>query len=128
MRNGKAHSPVILIVDDDAQIRALLRHFLAGEGYAVYESASVSATEEFLKKTEVHLVILDVFIPEEDGLEFIRESRRMERKFKILAMSGYAAPFLRIAAQFGANAVIAKPFNREELLLSVKNLLLRDEL
>lgn len=128
MRNGNAPTPVILIVDDDAQIRALLRHFLAGKGYAVYESASVSAAEEFLKKTEVHLVILDVFIPEEDGLEFIRESRRVEQKFKILAMSGYAAPFLRIAAQFGANAVIAKPFNQEELLSSVKNLLFRDEL
>lgn len=128
MPNANVPAPVILVVDDDAQIRALLRRFLAGNGYAVYESASVSGAQELLRKTEVDLVILDVFIPEEDGLEFIRESRRLKHKYKILAMSGYAAPFLRIAAQFGANAVIAKPFNQEQLLSSVKDLLPPGEL
>src|SRR5579863_576825 len=106
MRNGKVSTPVILVVDDDAQIRALLRHFFAGEGSCVHEAASVAGAREFLLQAEVHLVILDVFIPEQDGLELIRESRRMEHKFKILAMSGYAEQFLRIAAQLGADAVI----------------------
>jgi CheY-like chemotaxis protein len=65
-------------------------------------------------------------MPGEDGLEIIQAMRGKERRPKIIAMSGHAEPFLRIAAQLGADAVLSKPFTSQDLLLTIRHLLMPD--
>lgn len=117
---------VILIVDDDAQVRKLMRLFLTRESWEAHEAASVAAAMDFLQQTEVHLLILDLFMSDRDGFELLQELRRAQHKFKILATSGYGEPFLRMAVRAGADATISKPFSREEFVASVRRLLLYD--
>jgi CheY-like chemotaxis protein len=116
-------SPVILVVDDDAQVRWLVRHFLNRESWDVHEAANAAAAMEFLQQTDVDLLILDLFMPEQDGFEFLRKVRLTEHKFKILAISGYGEPYLQMAAHAGADAVMMKPFSREEFVDGVTKLL-----
>jgi len=126
MPDGPPGPVVVLVVDDDTQVRKLMHHFLTGERWVAHEAASVAAAMEFLQHTDVHLLILDLFMSEQDGFEFLREVRRTERKFKILAISGYGEPYLQIAARSGADAVLKKPFSRQQFVNHVRNLLLRD--
>lgn len=126
MPDGPPGPVVILVVDDDAQVRKLMRHFLTRERWVAHEAASVAAAMEFLQQTDVHLLILDLFMSEQDGFEFLREVRRTEHKFKILAISGYGEPYLQMAARSGADAVLKKPFSRQQFVDHVRNLLLHD--
>jgi DNA-binding response OmpR family regulator len=122
--DGLPGAPFILLVDDDDQVRSLMHQFLARDGYDVGEAATVPRAQDLLREIEVHLVIVDLFMPGQDGFEFLRKLRGVERTFKILAISGYGEPYLGIARAMGADAVITKPFSREELLAEVKGLLL----
>ena len=114
---------VILVVDDDAQVRRLMHDFLTRDGCDAHEVASVVAAMDFLQQTDVHLLILDLFMSDQDGFEFLRELRRTDHKFKILAISGYGEPFLRMALRAGADAVMKKPFGRQQLLDNIRSLL-----
>ena len=126
MVEGPLEAPLILVVDDDFQVLKLMRHFLSAAGYEVHVAPSAKAATTFLREADVQVVIVDLFMPGEDGLEIIQALRGNGRRPKIMAMSGHAEPFLRIAAQLGADAVLSKPFTQEELLLKIRKLLMPD--
>ena len=114
----------ILIVDDEAPIRQLLTDYLGDLGYETVEACNGLDALHQLKTADPGLIILDLVMPEQEGIETIREIRMTHKDLKIIAVSGaFAGQFLRTAELLGANAVLPKPLNLKELKRLVEELL-----
>ena len=116
--------PAILIVDDDAAVRESLVLTLNALGY---QPTAVSSGKDALPRLAgVDLLITDLLMAEQDGLELIQAALLVAPKIKIIAVSGggRGAPgtYLRIARHFGAHATLEKPFSRDELAFTIKSL------
>lgn len=109
----------ILVIDDDETIRSILRLYLEGAGYTVLSATDGKAGMRLFHGHSVDLVILDIFMPEKDGIETIQEIREAGN-CKVLAISGgsptMGMDFLHHAKAFGANDILVKPFSEGELL------------
>ena len=118
---------LILVVDDDAAVRDSIATILALDGHEVIEAADGRAGEAEIRRRVPDLVILDIFMPERDGLETIRSIRRTHPGLKILAISGTAGGQLEraltFAHEFGADAELHKPFSPDVLRTMVRSLL-----
>lgn len=117
----------ILVIDDDADVRSVIRRSLESDGHDVVEAADGKAGMKLFRDHPADLVVTDLFMPEQEGLETIRELRRSFEDPKILVVTG-AAPggafdFRAHATLLGAGATLTKPFTREELLSAVHALL-----
>lgn len=117
----------VLVVDDDPSIRALIRLYLEGAGYAVVEAGDGRRGMRTLSDAPVDLVILDIFMPEMDGLEVLQEMREHCQSCKVMAISGGSAKvgmdLLGHATIFGADAVLEKPFSEATLITRVSDLI-----
>jgi len=117
----------ILIIDDDPQVNNLLQDVLEFEGYQVITAQRAAEGLHQLETTKVDLVITDVLMPDKEGLETIRELRQLYPQTKILAISGGLTQggvnVLDIAKRLGANQVLPKPFDVQDLINSVRMLL-----
>jgi len=117
----------ILLVDDDDALRRMLQLVLTRVGHEVEAVADGSMAWEKFTSWPADIVIMDLIMPEKEGLETIRQFRRNGAKTKILAISGGgrmdARELLVIAKQFGADMALAKPFTHEELLTALNSLL-----
>ncbi|MBW1670703.1 MAG: response regulator [Deltaproteobacteria bacterium] len=117
----------ILVVEDDNQIRNMLRIALERKGYDVIEAENGVKAMSLQRKTPADLVITDIIMPEKDGIDTMKELKAEFPKVKIIAMSGgkRGGPenYLRLAEMFNADKTIAKPFHLEEVLTDVKELL-----
>ena len=119
----------ILIIEDDAAVRQLLRLCLEEAGYDVKEATTGrDGTREF-RKGPIDLVITDIFMPNCDGLDVIRRLRRLHPSLKILAISGGSGTmdYLREATSLGATRVLYKPFVMPTLLRTVGDLLAAED-
>jgi DNA-binding response OmpR family regulator len=117
----------ILIVDDDHMIREMCREVLDGEGYTVLDANNGRLATEILEKNDdIELVITDIVMPEKDGIQFIGELRRHSSEIKIIAISGggkiNADQYLDMARKLGADLILEKPFNIDELLKAIKQI------
>lgn len=117
----------ILVVDDQKGIRDILRKVLAEIGHDVAEAEDGAAALALFRERPFNLVITDIIMPEKEGIEIIATMRREQPNIKILAMSGggraRAMDFLAVAGKAGADAVLEKPFRKNELLDRVAELL-----
>jgi len=117
----------ILIVEDDSSARAVLRETLELAGYVVREAGDGDEALRELADSVADLAIIDLFMPRKEGLETIREARGKFPDLKIIAISGGGnrgqLEYLPIAERFGANRVLAKPFEQAALLGTVEELL-----
>lgn len=117
----------VLVVDDDPSIRALIRLYLEGAGYAVIEAADGRRAMQALAGQAVDLVVLDIFMPEMDGLEVLQVLRNECQACKVMAISGGSAKIgmdlLGHATIFGADAVLEKPFGPATLLEKAASLI-----
>jgi two-component system cell cycle sensor histidine kinase/response regulator CckA len=113
----------ILVVDDDPTIRLLLQDILTGAGYQVIAAPDGKQAIELIKRQWVDLVITDLFMPEREGLETIRDLLVSRPSLPIIAISGQGHEFLSVARLLGARATVAKPFLSEELLKTVAGVL-----
>ena len=116
----------ILIIDDDDNLRAVLRRVLETEGYQV--SAACDGQEALqLFERSVDLVITDMLMPQMGGLETIDALRQRAAGVPIIGMSGGGQirpeEYLNVAAALGANRTLSKPFARAALLETVSELL-----
>jgi CheY-like chemotaxis protein len=114
----------ILVVDDDVNVRLVLRTVLEECGYDVLEAADGNAAFEHVQRYRTDLVITDLIMPGAEGLETIRKLIAFAPGLKIVAMSG--APervFLRMATLFGAAKTLSKPFNCDAVVRLVRGLL-----
>jgi len=118
----------ILVVDDVQQITASLRRTLSAAGHEVTVANTVDDALAAMSQGPHDLVITDLFIPDRDGLEFIKEVRARYPSVKILAISGGvgrfpADPYLKMSEFSGAQRTLTKPFEQAVLLKSVSELL-----
>lgn len=113
----------ILVVDDEEDIRDVARLLLESAGYAVACAEDGRAALREMQQGEFDLLITDMLMPEMDGVELINEVRRRNPEQRVVAMSGGGhAPkesYLQIAHLCGAQVLLPKPFNREQLLRAV---------
>lgn len=118
----------ILIIDDDDTFRTMLREMLEQEGYAVAEAPDGKQGCRYCQATEVDLVMVDIVMPEKEGIETITDLIKEFPNMKIIAMSGGGSygklgNYLKMAEMLGAQKSLAKPFKKEELIAVVKELL-----
>jgi CheY-like chemotaxis protein len=113
----------ILVAEDDPQMRRLVRVMLEEAGYRVLEAANGEQATAILAHGGVELMLVDILMPQKDGLETIGLARKNYRDVKTIAMSGAREDYLQVARLLGANAVIGKPFTREFLVETVRGLL-----
>jgi DNA-binding response OmpR family regulator len=119
--------PRILIIEDEPQYQELLRRFLQDAGHQT-ETASdgVIGLASYNVET-IDIVITDIVMPNQDGLGVIRELRRRNPAVKIIAITGgsrnlRSGDLLHVAGLIGANDTLIKPFEKAELLESVRNI------
>ena len=116
----------ILVIDDDALLRRVIRVALEAAGYEVIEAGDGTAALRVYREQGADLLLVDLFIPEPDGLEVIRTVRAEVPGAKIIAMSGGGSlklDLLAAAAAFGASRTLWKPFVPDVLLAAVRELL-----
>src|SRR5687767_6983709 len=104
--------PLLLLVDDDAQIRQLLSEVGAREGFDVLEAADGSAALEMLSRRHMDLVLLDLHMPRVNGLQVLRGARASGSSSHIALMSGAASVEDAVAAiKLGASEYFSKPLD-----------------
>lgn len=117
----------ILVIDDDKQIRDLMRKVLEGAGHTVVDAPNGRMGMQLWRVNRSDLIITDILMPEQDGLELIRELRRDAPEAKIIALSGGGQKLhldtLDLARKFGAVGTLNKPFGITELLDIVQSTL-----
>jgi two-component system, OmpR family, phosphate regulon response regulator OmpR len=119
------NAPHILVVDDDSRIRDLLARYLQDNGFRVSTAVDAASARATMRSLSFDLLILDVMMPHESGLEFAR-SLRTESRVPILMLTARAEPEQRIEGlEAGVEDYLAKPFEPRELLLRVSNVLRR---
>jgi DNA-binding response OmpR family regulator len=116
----------VLIVEDDQALCSVLQQTLENVGHAVTIAESGRTAIRLLRKDPFDLVLTDLVLPDQDGIEIIMMLRKERPAMPILAMSGRlsnAPLYLAIAQKLGAKQTLSKPFTREQLLAAVTELL-----
>jgi len=111
----------IVLIDDDEQLRRLFQVALEGAGYRVLTAEDGKHGLRLLEHQEADLIVVEIFMPEMDGLELIPRLRKTRPATKIIAISGGSdkGDCLDMAKHLGANATLKKPFSLQELLHAV---------
>jgi CheY-like chemotaxis protein len=124
--------PGILIVEDDKELREMLRVTLLRNKYIVIEATDGKDAISHFKPSIIDLVITDLIMPEEDGLKVIMKLRELKPELKMIAISGggKAGPgsYLKLAKALGADAVFSKPFSINDLIAKIEELLTNEQL
>jgi two-component system phosphate regulon response regulator OmpR len=116
----------ILVVDDDARIRDLLRRYLAQEGFDVVVAEDGRALTRILLRETVDLIVLDLMLPGEDGLSICRRLRSALDRTPIIMLTAKGEDVDRIVGlEVGADDYLGKPFNPRELLARIHAVLRR---
>jgi two-component system KDP operon response regulator KdpE len=118
--------PVIVVIEDDAKFRRLLRTSLRAQGYDVHEADQAKSGLVLAANRKPDLIILDLGLPDLDGSDVIAQIRKWWSDRPILVLSGRGAPEEKIAAlEAGADDYIVKPISLEEMLARVRAALRR---
>jgi two-component system phosphate regulon response regulator OmpR len=117
--------PHLLVVDDDARLRELLRRYLTEQGFRVTTAGDAGEARARLASLAFDLLVLDVMMPGESGLD-LTKSLRAASRIPILMLTAMAEPGDRInGLEHGADDYLAKPFEPRELVLRIRNILQR---
>lgn len=117
----------ILVVDDDAEIRDTLKKFLGRVGYDVEVAGDGKIANQRLAEGDFDLMITDIVMPNQDGVENIMQARKNHPDMRVIAMSGggyvQTKTYLKVAESLGADAVFQKPFRSQEMLAKIRELI-----
>ena len=116
----------VLIVDDNADSREILRSLLELEGYEVHLARDGEQALQLQRSAPADVVLTDIFMPDKDGVETIRDLCSEFPQTKIIAMSGaanYKVDYLSLSLELGAAKVLRKPFDSEALLQALREVL-----
>lgn len=115
--------PKVLIIDDEKDIRAVLKDMLGMSGYDVDTAEDGRKAKELYDKTDYDVVITDIIMPEQDGFEVILDYRNKNQLDRIIAISGggrtSSEDYLNIASHFGVSSIFSKPPNYKDLIAKV---------
>ena len=117
----------ILVIDDDVQVRGAVRRILERAGHTVEDVGNGDAGLRAHRERPADLIITDIFMPERDGIETVRELRRESPQVKIIVISGgdrtQTMDLRKDAELLGAARSLRKPFELSELVRAVAELL-----
>jgi DNA-binding response OmpR family regulator len=114
----------ILVVDDDEDLCALLKGLLAKEGHSVTVAYDGAQAIKKHREKPADIIIMDIFMPNKEGLEAIGEIKRDCAGSKIIAMTAARdQPVLKLARYLGADSCLYKPFDNQELFRIIRQLL-----
>ena len=124
-------APTVLVVDDEPAVRRVVRRVLEESGYAVVEAVDGAAALRLLDRERISLVITDVLMPEQDGIEVVLGLRARQAPVPVVVISGGGVgldieTLITSALAFGAVGAVAKPFTPEQLLAAVREALGED--
>ncbi len=115
----------ILVVDDDKEIVGAIEIYLKKEGYNILKAYNGNQALEKVKENEIHLIILDIMMPEKDGIETLEEIRK-DKSIPVILLSAKSEDYDKIGGlNSGADDYITKPFNPLELIARVNSNLRR---
>ena len=118
----------VLIVDDDPLVLETLVHMMESAGYSVLTASDGKQALRTCMENQPDLVIVDMIMPEMEGLETIKQLKHCHADLKIIAISGGGSlrpkDYLDLAKKLGAHAAVTKPCTRDELVNTAKKLLL----
>jgi CheY-like chemotaxis protein len=121
----------ILIIDDDESMLYLLRQILECAGHEVLEATDGAVGARLFRQERPEIVITDIFMPEQDGLETILTLKREFPTVKIIAISGGGQigdlSYLEMTRKFGADRVLRKPFTPQAMLTTIQELIAKIE-
>lgn len=114
----------VLVADDDRLVRETFRYTMEEEGYTVHTANDGAEAIRILSEERIDVALIDVFMPEKDGLETILDIRKHHPSTLVFAMSGYAGKgsqkYLSIAEKFGADRIIHKPTPPSQVIQLIK--------
>jgi len=118
----------VLVIEDNEDLRDVMRLMLERAGYSVALASDGEAGLRAQRARPADIVITDIFMPNQDGLETIAELRRDFPAAKVLAMSGGGTRVkgegtLVTAREIGAHAILLKPFDNDDLLQAVRQII-----
>ena len=117
----------ILIIEDDSQIRSMLREALETAGHCIFESQNGTEGVAVYRAQSIDLVICDLVMPEKGGISTIQELFHDYPSLKVITMSGFSKQLgrttLEFTKQLGALCALRKPFELSEMLGAVHNAL-----
>src|SRR5690606_15671053 len=126
------HMPTIMIVDDDAAIRQVLRDLLEDEGFSVTEAEAGSAVIEAFESDagKPDLVMMDVRMPDKSGIDVLKEIKHTDDgPLPIIMMTAFGTSSIAIQAmQAGAYDYLTKPFDLDDVMLTIRRLFDRKQL
>lgn len=116
----------ILVVDDDARLRGLLQKFLEDDGFVVRTAHDSNQMEKLMQREMFSLVVLDLMLPNEDGISICTRLRQSMPNLPIIMLTAKGSEADRIAGfAAGADDYLPKPFNPKELLARIRAVLRR---
>lgn len=126
MPNASQRHDRVLVVDDDARIRDLLKRYLTQEGLDVLLAEDGRSLNRVLQREAVDLIVLDLMLPGEDGLSICRRLREAKDRTPIIMLTAKSEDIDRIVGlEVGADDYLGKPFNPRELLARIHAVLRR---
>ncbi len=120
---------LILLIEDDEPLRTVLAATLRDAGHRVQQAANGREGLKLFVKEPADVIVTDLIMPEQEGIETITTLRKEHPDLPIIAISGglvHAAAYLKAAQKLGANRALAKPFSSADLLRAVEEVLRRD--
>lgn len=112
----------VLLVEDDIEVREMVRDALERSGHEVTEVSDGNAAIELYRGQPADLVITDMVMEGKNGFKVIEELKKISPEVKIIAMTGWGLHILPVAYDLGAQRIFEKPFSLEELLQVVNEL------
>lgn len=108
---------LVVVIDDDDAIREYVRFILEKDGYRVLEAPDGKTGLSIALSTTPNLIITDLVMPDKEGIETIKELRKLHPHCRFIAMSGSinSDTYLAMALHLGAHSVLRKPFERTQL-------------
>lgn len=117
---------IIAIVDDEVKIRRMVKTFLENEGFQTIEADDGLAAIHLAENQEVDLLLLDVMMPQMDGLQALREIRMMQKKMPVIMLTAKSEEIDKLLGlEMGADDYITKPFSMRELAARIRAVLRR---
>ena len=121
----KSNKKRVLIVDDDPLILEVTSEFLQNEGFETATAGNAGAAIEEMKKEPAHVILLDIKLPDQNGLEFLGKLKAQYPEVPVVMLtgSGYDEDMMQKALQNGASGYVSKETDLENMVVAVKRLL-----